>query len=289
VIVLLKKFFVLPLVLALFVIGGCTSTQAKGSSDGLALIKKNQDGPGRLHLVTQAQEPVPTVLAKSRYGNPAQYTVAGRTYKTMSSNKGYKESGIASWYGKKFHGRLTSTREVYDMYQFTAAHRSLPIPSFVEVSNLDNGKSIIVKVNDRGPFHADRIIDLSYAAAAKLGILAKGTGQVEVRAIDPNAHVLKREAIVTTSSQAKPISTSEPQRKGMFIQLGAYSKINNARSMRKKVKQIIPAAVVHILPAKQSQPYKVQLGPLYSHSLVTELIQDLGKGGVTHYKVIRYK
>jgi rare lipoprotein A len=130
--------------------------------------------------------PEPEVKAEtpSRYGNRT-YSVLGKTYRVLASGEGYVEEGMASFYGKKFHGRLTSNQEVYDMNAFTAAHRSLPLPSYVRVTNLDNGKSVVVRVNDRGPFHANRIIDLSYAAAVKLDFIRKGTTRVEVRALQP--------------------------------------------------------------------------------------------------------
>ena len=130
--------------------------------------------------------PEPEVRAepRSRVGNRS-YSVLGKTYRIRDKAEGYVEEGRASFYGKKFHGRLTSNQEVYDMYAMTAAHRSLPLPSYVRVTNLDNGKSVVVRVNDRGPFHAGRIIDLSYAAATKLGFIKQGTARVEVRALTP--------------------------------------------------------------------------------------------------------
>ncbi|MCC7246997.1 MAG: septal ring lytic transglycosylase RlpA family protein [Lysobacter sp.] len=122
---------------------------------------------------------------RSRFGNRS-YSVLGKTYRVLDSGEGYLEEGQASFYGKKFHGRLTSNQEVYDMNAFSAAHRSLPLPSYVRVTNLDNGKSVVVRVNDRGPFHSGRIIDLSYAAAVKLDFIRKGTTRVEVRALLPD-------------------------------------------------------------------------------------------------------
>lgn len=119
----------------------------------------------------------------SQFGNNTPYAVLGKKYKVLDSAEGYVERGTASYYGNKFHGRLTSNHEVYDMYAFTAAHKTLPLPSFARITNLDNGKSVIVRVNDRGPFHDGRLVDLSYAAAVKLGITAKGTGNVEVRGL----------------------------------------------------------------------------------------------------------
>lgn len=133
--------------------------------------------------VSNIPEPVPRREPKSRYGNRETYSVLGRTYRVMDSAEGYEERGIASWYGYKFHGRHTSSRERYDMCAFTAAHKTLPLPTYVRVTNLDNGRSVVVRVNDRGPFHAGRIIDLSYAAATRLDMKQAGTARVEVRAL----------------------------------------------------------------------------------------------------------
>ncbi len=132
--------------------------------------------------------PEPEVVAepRSRYGNRSTYTVLGKDYKVLDDPSGFVEQGIASYYGTKFHGRRTSNMEVYDMYAFTAAHKHLPLPSFARVTNLDNGRSVVVRVNDRGPFHEGRVIDLSYAAAVKLDIHPRGTGRVEVRALVPD-------------------------------------------------------------------------------------------------------
>ena len=121
----------------------------------------------------------------SRYGNMESYVVFGERYYVRDSSKGYDETGYASWYGKKFHGRLTSNREKYDMYEVSAAHKTLPLPSYVEVTNLDNGRKLVVRVNDRGPFHDGRIIDLSYKAADMLDIVNKGVQKVRVVALEP--------------------------------------------------------------------------------------------------------
>lgn len=133
--------------------------------------------------VSNIPEPVPRREPRAAYGNRDTYTVLGRTYRVMESAEGYVERGIASWYGYKFHGRHTSSRERYDMCAFTAAHKTLPLPTYVRVTNLENGRSVIVRVNDRGPFHEGRIIDLSYAAATRLDMKRAGTARVEVRAL----------------------------------------------------------------------------------------------------------
>ncbi|GGJ97975.1 septal ring lytic transglycosylase RlpA family protein [Luteimonas terricola] len=134
-------------------------------------------------------EPEVVALERSRYGNRSPYKVLGKSYHVLDDAEGFAETGLASYYGQKFHGRLTSNQEVYDMYAFTAAHKSLPLPSFARVTNLDNGKSVVVRVNDRGPFHAGRVVDLSYAAAVKIGVHPRGTARVEVRALGPGENI----------------------------------------------------------------------------------------------------
>jgi rare lipoprotein A len=130
---------------------------------------------------------VPRVEPLSKWGNPESYKVKGKRYFTKKTSSGHVERGLASWYGKQFHGRRTSSGERYNMYEMTAAHKTLPLPSYVRVTNMENGRTAVVKVNDRGPFHGGRVIDLSYSAAKKLGVVQKGTAMVEVAAIDPLA------------------------------------------------------------------------------------------------------
>ncbi|MCY7313547.1 MAG: septal ring lytic transglycosylase RlpA family protein [Pseudoxanthomonas sp.] len=148
--------------------------------------------------------PEPAVVhePRSRVGNRSPYRVLDKHYVVMDRADGYVEQGLASYYGNKFHGRLTSNQEVYDMYAFTAAHKTLPLPSFVRVTNLDNGKSVVVRVNDRGPFHEGRVIDLSYAAAVKLDITQRGTGRVEVRVLKPGENLARVAAGAPASPQA---------------------------------------------------------------------------------------
>jgi rare lipoprotein A len=141
-----------------------------------------QGGIPDVHLIP---EPEVRDEPHSRYGNRSPYTVLGKQYRVLDSAKGYDETGMASYYGNKFHGRRTSNLEVYDMYAFTAAHKTLPLPSYARVTNLANGKSVVVRVNDRGPFHDGRIIDLSFAAAVKLGVDRAGTARVEVQGLSP--------------------------------------------------------------------------------------------------------
>ena len=151
---------------------------------GLYLPGVSDTAPDEIPDVDAIPEPEVRDEPRSPAGN-RDYSVLGKRYKVMDDPEGYVETGLASYYGKKFHGRRTSNQEVYDMYAFTAAHKTLPLPSFARVTNLDNGKSIVVRINDRGPFHPGRVIDLSYAAAVKLGYRDKGTARVEVRALTP--------------------------------------------------------------------------------------------------------
>lgn len=177
--------------------------------------------PGHLPDVDAIPEPDVVDLPRSRYGNRSPYQVLGKSYSVLDHPDGYVERGQASYYGNKFHGRRTSSQEVYDMYAFTAAHRSLPLPSFARVTNLENGKSVVVRVNDRGPFHDGRVIDLSYAAAVKLGVHPRGTGRVEVRGLRPGGETARPTIVVATRAGIDPatglppgvhIATGKPQR-----------------------------------------------------------------------------
>ncbi|HEL5053563.1 TPA: septal ring lytic transglycosylase RlpA family protein [Stenotrophomonas maltophilia] len=161
------------------------NTRGNYTAGGLYRPGVKDSTPSYIPNVACIPEPEVTAETRSAIGNKSPYVVLGKSYKVLDDTRDYVERGTASYYGAKFHGRLTSNREVYDMYQFTAAHKTLPLPSFARVTNLDNGESVIVRVNDRGPFHDGRVVDLSYAAAVRLGITQRGTGNVEVRALQP--------------------------------------------------------------------------------------------------------
>lgn len=192
----------LGILIPLTLTGACTMIPT--DPDDLSGYRRTvDDGPGRLSMVARGQAELPRNLPKSRIGNPSSYVVFGKRYHVLDTARGFRERGIASWYGSKFHGRDTSSGEVYNMYNMTAAHKHLPLPTFVQVSNLDNGKSLVVKVTDRGPFVDDRIIDLSYAAAAKLGVLDSGTANVEIVAISENIEP-------QVASQAVESDTTQP-------------------------------------------------------------------------------
>jgi rare lipoprotein A len=167
-------------------------------------------------------EPVPRPEPLSRYGNRPSYTVLGREYRVLRDPRGYRERGIASWYGAKFHGRATSSMEPYDMCAFSAAHKTLPLPSYARVTHLGNGRSVVVRVNDRGPFHDGRVIDLSYAAALKLGVYETGTARVEVEAIVPGG------AAVPAALPSAPAQ--------VYLQLGAFAQRGNAEVLERRVR-----------------------------------------------------
>lgn len=163
-----------------------TARPARTATDGVA-SSDSEEPATELERLAALPEPIPVAEEPARYGNMDEYEQSGRRYRVLDTSEEYDERGIASWYGEPFHGRRTSSGEEYDMYAMTAAHRSLPLPSFVEVTNLANGRSVVVRVTDRGPFHDpdNRIIDVSYTAAIKLGIVGTGTAPVRVRALEP--------------------------------------------------------------------------------------------------------
>lgn len=194
----------------------------------------------------------------SRYGNPGTYKVDGRTYAVMPSAKGYRVRGLASWYGTKFHSRRTSSGEDYNMYALTAAHKTLPLPTYVRVKNLSNGKQAIVKVNDRGPFHSGRIIDLSYGAAVKLGIFPKGTAMVEVEALTPGGAGKARNA-------------------HYYLQAAAFSSPKLAESFRGKLAKLTSSRV---FIEKHQRRFVVKVGPFPSKSKSDQVKVALAHHGV---------
>lgn len=238
----------------------------------------------------------PKFEPRSRYGNPDCYCVEGKQYYVLKSAKGYCKTGLASWYGTKFHGRATSSREPYDMFAMTAASRTLPIPTYVEVINLENGHRIIAKVNDRGPFKSDRIIDLSYAAATKLGFANKGTANVQVRAID--AESLKNEGIeqnIILANNEKipeiqinpvelpaPHQTPKPVTLDRYLQLGAFTSHDNAYTLQQKIIALTNATVrIKDVKLNDKTIYRVQIGPFKSEKESNSIQKTLSEQGIT--------
>jgi len=284
-------------------------------------IDNEQDGPPKqIKDISNIPNAIPQHEPRARYGNHSPYQVLGKTYSVMESAKGYQEEGVGSWYGEKFAGRKTSSFEPYDPYAMTAAHKSLPLPTYVRVKNLENNKEIIVKVNDRGPFHDDRIIDLSYAAAAKLGYMKKGTARVYVEAIN-----IEADSTMTTPPQSQPViplsqplsqplqpqSSAQPTmqpsaqqplaappsstsnetkttHQQIFLQVAAFSQLSTAQALEKQLSPTIKVPVtINSEGTSEPQLHRVRVGPFaneMSAILVSEQIkiQNMGDPLIIH-------
>ncbi|WP_158881405.1 septal ring lytic transglycosylase RlpA family protein [Rhodanobacter sp. L36] len=221
--------------------------------------------------ISKLVEPVPKVEPRALYGNKSPYSVLGQSYRVLPSARGYVERGIASFYGNKFHGYKTSSLENYDMYAFTAASKTLPLPSYARVTNLQNGKSVVVRINDRGPFHQDRVIDLSYVAAVKIGIWPKGTGLVEVRGIDPGEPM---------SEPPPPTLVTTGHAPGIYLQVGAFSDPANAERVAQRLR-LANLGQVQVVQSDVNGRHvsRVRVGPLADVERaddVTARIEDMG-------------
>ena len=236
-------------------------------------------------------DPVPRPEPRSRYGNGPVYEVFGETYRVMNSGSGYKERGVASWYGKKFHGRLTSNREPYDMYAMTAAHKTLPLPTYVRVRNLRNNKSIVVRVNDRGPFVHNRIIDLSYAAALKLNMVRDGTSLVEVTAItfdEPTGDRPVRIVEPARPPAPQPAPAPRPEAQpamqkdnDIFVQVGAFGDRANAERRRSALLSGgVDGAFIFADEAATPPIYRVRIGPIDGVDAYDALVLKLETLGI---------
>jgi len=273
-----------------------------GSSVGLLLLlgllagcsgTEDKDKAPKLSRIADAK---PRIEPKSRRGNPKSYVVFGKRYYPKASSKGHVERGLASWYGKKFHGRKTSNGERYNMYAMTAAHKTLPLPTYARVTNLTNGRSTVVRINDRGPFHGNRIIDLSYSAARKLGMAANGVAMVEVRAIGPDRPKSKRKrssrAFAKNTRKAKTrvrkVAASTTGRKSMvtgrpllYLQVGAFGNRVNAERLRRRLANHIIERIRIRTPEDNKMPrYKVQIGPFASRARAHDLSRQLAGLGL---------
>lgn len=248
-------------------------------------------GPAIPPDISHLKEPVPKDEPLSKYGNRSPYTVLGKSYHVMKSADGYVERGIASWYGEKFHGRATSSMEPYDMYQFTAAHKTLPLPTYVRVTNLENGRSVVVKVNDRGPFHDKRLIDLSYAAAVKLGVHVKGTAQVEVRALKPGDNGASTPVAQTApaapskgnappaATTNKPAATSKDAR--FWVQAGSFGERSNARRLMEKLEAAHAGRIeMQEAHANGRTVYRVRIGPFPTRDAAAPVVDKIRSLGV---------
>jgi peptidoglycan lytic transglycosylase len=269
----------LVLVITLSLVAGCSTKPSRYKMD------QDKAPAGEFDAST-----VPLVVPKweplSRQGNASTYVVRGQSYKVLPSAKGYAETGISSWYGLKFHGELTSNGEHYNMYDFSAAHKTLPLPSYVKVTNIDNGRELIVRVNDRGPFHDDRIIDLSYAAAIRLGFQDKGTARVRLETIAPDAPVTSSTGLLQGSS--KGASPSSADRLASFVQVAAFSSKGSAEAMSSRIEGELGISSVFVAQAENSPKplYRVRIGPFDNESEARRTVDKLKQQAIGSPQVI---
>ncbi len=251
---------VLPLSLvSVLVACGSTPGPVESSNSGRYSIKQDR-APSRQVDIASIPDVVPEPVNRTRAGNMSPYTVLGKTYTVLPTEEGYRERGVASWYGEKFHGHQTSNGEIFDMYKVSAAHKSLPIPSYLRVTNLDNNRSIVVRVNDRGPFHGDRIIDLSYAAALKLGYADRGTARVQLEAIVVNSDVGRR----TLAANSRSNRVVDPVAGAKYLQVGAFSSLDTARELSRELDTLTdrPVFIRSINSQDNGVLHRVRIGPI---------------------------
>ena len=309
------------LIALLALIGGCASNDTQridtpsSANQATAPASSAATSDGRYAMsgdaypleppdVTKVPDAEPRIEQPSSGGNRSTYEVWGKTYHVLPDATGYEKRGTASWYGEKFHGYATSNGEIYDMYKMSAAHRSLPLPTFARVTSLDNGQSVIVRVNDRGPFHSDREIDLSYAAAARLGFLDNGTGPVKVEAINPEqwlaergragsaptparAQAPARVAANSAPAAAQPSSPPEPSQSSssgeVYLQIAALGNQEGAQQLQRRLQGEQPHDV-RILSS--ADIYRVQVGPIRPGQ-ETQARETLRQAGFPQVFVVR--
>ena len=284
--------------------GGRISTSTSTSASTTSSIPGVDGAPTGNVDVSRIPDAVPKAELVTRAGNKNPYSVFGKTYHLLPAGSAYREEGTASWYGTKFHGRKTANGETYDMYGMTAAHKTLPIPSYVKVTNLANQRSVIVRVNDRGPFHGDRIIDLSYAAAKKLAYAGPGTARVQVEAIDPGRYQNNtvEQPYISSASQTSTAQTStvlaavvpaatalaesspeiatttETYRlpSNTFLQIGAFSSLKAAATLQERVvARTAPSTAIYEVKKAGGRLFKVLVGPFSNHNELRNIREAL--------------
>jgi rare lipoprotein A len=273
------QFYKLTLLVVVISLAGCASkTSRYYQSNDSAPVKLPQD------IVLEDAKPKHENYAAATL---RPYQVLGRNYKPLLNAKGYSQQGQASWYGQKFHGHRTANGEVYDMYRMTAAHKTLPLPSFVRVTNLSNGRQVVVRVNDRGPFHSERIIDLSYAAALKLDYLKTGVANVklDVVHVDPNGNITVGNGPTISADEYFNTGVVQTQNstRSLFIQVAALQD-------RDKINQLASGlAMLYQIPTQtpiEQGIYRLRLGPLANEQQAGELLTELKQNGYSQaYKL----
>ncbi|GAB2726726.1 septal ring lytic transglycosylase RlpA family protein [Halomonas garicola] len=310
---------------ALLTLAGCAGQSSRSASDeagksAAAAADKSAkaDSGGRYAMsadaypldppdVSDVPDAVPRVEPRSQVGNRSSYTVWGKNYRVLPDARGYSKTGTASWYGKKFHGYATSSGEIYDMYRMSAAHRSLPLPTFARVTREGADKSVIVRVNDRGPFHSERVIDLSYAAASRLGITDDGTGRVRVEAIDPKQWLAQQgkaapEAAANKATAKKASSQPAPAKRsparqaqadsagpaaagsGAYWQVAALESRPGAQKLKRRLEGELGEDV---RIARGDGIYRVQVGPVTAGNDESALRDALRRAGFPRAFIVR--
>ncbi len=238
-----------------------------------------KDGPPPFPIdETKVPNAVPKKEALSKSGNYETYHVFGRAYHTMASSKHYEAQGTASWYGTKFHAMRTSSGERYNMLAMTAAHKTLPLPTYVQVTNLANGKKVIVKVNDRGPFEGNRLIDLSYVAAKKLGMLGHGTAYVDVKAIDPDEYYKQ---IITEKPTLFAHNKTHYSGSNLYLQVGVFKNRIYAERLKTRLSRVLSSPVrITQMASTKKRLYHVQIGPIKDVATANHISRHLKTLGV---------
>jgi rare lipoprotein A len=261
---------------AMTLIAGCSSTPTKPDAPSGPKYYSD-DGPPLVVPDNLAQIPdaVPRDEPFHKFAN-RPYTVFGQSYAPVVNKEPTKERGMASWYGRKFHGQKTASGEIYDMFAMTAAHKTLPIPSYARVTNVKTGQSVVVRINDRGPFHSNRIIDLSYAAAARIGVASAGSGLVDVERVIPGAgagEIRVATATVPSPPPAPAVQTAVVAREGtgIWLQLAAFSSLDGAENFREHVARELPWMLEPIVIASRDGVHRVRIGPYRNNDEATAI------------------
>lgn len=278
---------------ALLFLAGCGSVPLRDASEqtssaatsGAAAKKSGgyylDDGPGDNPPSNLAA--IPDAVPQTeplRRANMRAYTALGKSYTPMTVLEAYKEKGIASWYGRRYHGLKTASGEAYDMYAMTAAHTTLPLPSYARVTNIKNGKSVVVRINDRGPFHSDRLIDLSYTAAHKLGVLGGGSAWVEVESILPGRESVTQVAAtppVVVATTTVPASAITENTNGIYLQLGAFSLYDNADNFLARMRAELPALTDTLGIIAKDGLFRVHAGPYADQALARQAADKIAQ------------
>jgi rare lipoprotein A len=259
----LRISIISPILVAMMACSSASAPEQTPESPNAGRYSISQDrAPTRIVDLASIPEVIPEPLNRTGAGNRSPYTVLGKSYEVMPTEEGYNERGVASWYGEKFHGHKTSNGEVFDMFLASAAHKSLPIPSFLRVTNLDNNRSIVVRVNDRGPFHGNRVIDLSYAAAVKLGYADRGTARVQLESIIATGTSGDRVVRAPNSGGNETLRVSSTDSK--YLQVGAFSDLSAAQKVTSMVEEItsLPVFIRTVNTSNNKILHRVRVGPI---------------------------